>query len=761
MHKSLVVLVLVAGCGGPPPSSAPVRFVDVFSEAVVEGTPETADANYAPTSWRFDEDELDWRAAQGVEGLRIEDGVMRGQTSSDQPVLIAANTGEVPASEMLYAVEVRARVSAGTLMEVRFSGPELVLPATLGNPLIAFTTPIRPGDEMQTYLIRATSNRSPEEMAHVLLIPTNEADAEFEIESIRLIFRGEHLRSIASGVGWHGMSEIYNEAIVTRAPERVRYEVELPAEPFLELGLATIEPAPVTFRVEVGDRVLETVIDEPNVWHAASLDLEGMGGQSVAVTLSIDAAEPGTLGFWGAPAIRSNAAPENQPQAVILIITDTLRSDHLDLYGYGRETAPTLTRIAGEGVWFEDTVSQATWTKVSVTAIQTSLYPTTHTVEDIPDRLPASAATIAEAYRAAGYATLALTSIPFVGQLTNLHQGYEVLHESGSLQDWETLKSSPEYVSRLLPWMESHRDTPFFALLHIADPHSPFRPTEDFETTFAEPGDMDELDALTEQVRPHIQDPIMKQFGMPTTSELVEAKVDPELFVRHETNGMDGSIRGMDDALAKVFAKLDELGLSDRALVAVVSDHGTELLEHDQHFHGHSVYGELSQVPMMLWGPSYVPAGRRVETTVQTIDLMPTMLELSGLPASEAAQGQSLTSLFEEGGEARWNRPAITELLPNLRFDSVIRSVISDGWKLVRFDDEGEGEPRFELYAHRDDPLNLDDVADEHPEIVERLAELLKNWRLFAEAARLDDEAATSQLDSAELERLRSLGYIQ
>ena len=672
MRKALVAFVLFAGCGGPPPLSAPVRFVDVFSEAVVEGTPETAGANYAPTLWRFDEDKpkLGWRAAQGVEGLRIEDGVLRGHASSDQPVLIVARTGDVPASEMLYGVEVRARVSAGTRMAVRFSGPELVLPRTLGNPLTAFTTPIRPGDDMQTYLIRATSKRSPEELAHVLLIPTNEADAEFEIESIRLIFRGEHLRSIASGVGWHGMSEIYNEAIVTRAPERVRYEVDLPAEPFLELGVAIIEPAPVTFRVEVGDRVLETVVDEPDVWQAASLDLEGMGGKRVKVTLSIDAADPGTLGFWGAPAIRSNAAPENQPQAVILIITDTLRSDHLDLYGYGRQTAPTLTRIAGEGVWFEDTISQATWTKVSVTAILTSLYPTTHTVEDIPDRLPASAATIAEAYRSAGYATLALTSIPFVGQLTNLHQGFEVMHESGSLPDWETLKSSPELVPRLLPWMESHRYTPFFALLHVADPHSPFRPTEDYETTFAEPGDMDELDALTEQVRPHIQDPVMKSFGMPTTSELVEAKVDPELFLRHETNGMDGSIRGMDDALAEVFAKLDELGLSERALVAVVSDHGTELLEHDAHFHGHSVYGELNRVPMMLWGPSYLPAGRRVETTVQTIDLMPTLLELSGLPASEAAQGRSLTSLFEESGEARWNRPAITEMLPNLRLST-------------------------------------------------------------------------------------------
>ena len=534
---------------------------------------------------------------------------------------------------------------------MRFSGPELVLPRTLGDPLDAFTTPVRPGDDMQTYLIRATSKRSPEEMAHVLLVPTNEADADFEIETIWLIFRGEHLRSIASGVGWHGMSEIYNEAIVTRAPERVRYQVDLPAEPFLDLGVATIETGPVTFRVEVGDRVLETVVDEPDAWHAASLDLEGMGGERVGVTLSIDAADPGTLGFWGAPAIRSNAAPENQPQAVILIITDTLRADHLDLYGYGRQTAPTLARIAGEGVWFEDTISQATWTKVSVTTIQTSLYPTTHTVEDIPDRLPASAATIAEAYRSAGYATLALTSIPFVGQLTNLHQGYEVMHESGSLPDWENLKSSPELVPRLLPWMESHRDTPFFALLHVADPHSPFRPTEDYETTYAEPGDMDELDALD--------------------GAGAAAYTGPA----HE------GIRYADD----IRARGGQGG--SRSLRAPRDER-----------HGRLDTGH----------------GRRPRQSLRE----------AGRARAQRARAR------RRRGRSRNGAPGARRALSRPQ-------------------------------RHRDDPLDQSDVAGEHPEIVERLTEMLDNWRGFAEAARLDDEAATGQIAAAELERLRALGYVQ
>ena len=92
---------------------------------------------------------------------------------------------------------------------------------------------------------------------------------------------------------------------------------------------------------------------------------------------------------------------------------DTLRRDHLDAYGYSRSTAPILSRMAAEGVLFQDTQSQATWTKVSVPSILTSLYPTTHGIANFPDRMPALAVTIAEAFREAGYATWSTSSVPF------------------------------------------------------------------------------------------------------------------------------------------------------------------------------------------------------------------------------------------------------------------------------------------------------------------------------------------------------------
>jgi arylsulfatase A-like enzyme len=546
----------------------------------------------------------------------------------------------------------------------------------------------------------------------------------------------------------------------------VRFDVEFPTRPALEVAVATIEEGPVTFRVDVTPSASGTtttfrsIVSGPDRWQPMWVDLAGLGEGRAEVALSLIAERPGVLGFWGAPAIRSRATLRDGPQGVILIITDTLRADHLSLYGYERETAPTLERLGREGAWFSDAISQSTWTKVSVPSIQTSLYPTTHTVGDIPDGLPASATTIAEVYRRAGYATLALTTIPFVGRFSNLHQGYEVLHERGSLPTDSSEPWSHVYVRRLLSWLEEHRDTPFFALLHVADPHGPFRPTRDYETAFAEPGEMDNLDELIEKVLPHIRHPLDRRFRAPRREELEAAGIDPENFVRHERNGYDGKIRGMDDALGSLIEALERYGLGDRTLVAVVSDHGTEFLEHGAHSHGHSVYGELNRVPMLVWGPGRVPAGRRIGVTVQTIDLMPTLLELSGLPIPEGAQGKSLVPLLAEGAGG-WNQTAITELPSRraTRHTPEMTALISEGWKLIRIDDDGG--TQYELYDHREDPLNLQNLSGERRDIVERLAEQVERFRASSAAARLGDSAAPQEMDSADLERLRSLGYVQ
>lgn len=432
---SLILLLVLGGCSRQEAPVAPIRFIDVFADATVEGTPAVDNAPYEKTEWSFEgDDATEWRAIQGVSELSVVDGVLKCRTSSETPVIAARRTSNVPASDLLHAVEIRARSRSGMRLAMRVDrGDALVVPRLLAFSNFAGETAILAGDQMRTYVLRPNAAFHADQIDHVALLPTNAAGAELEIDSLRLVFRGEHLRAIPSGVGWHGMSEIYRESLVTRSPETVRFDVELPEAPALEIAVGIVEKGPVTFRVDVtpedskDTRTYRTVVDEPDRWEPNWIDLEELSGRRARIAFSLEAKESGTLGFWGTPAVRSNASlDDGAPQGVLLVITDTLRADHSSLYGYERQTTPTLARLAREGVLFENAISQSTWTKVSVPSIETAMYPTSHTIGDIPDRLPASATTIAEVFRRAGYATFGMTRNPFTGQFSSLHQGYEV-----------------------------------------------------------------------------------------------------------------------------------------------------------------------------------------------------------------------------------------------------------------------------------------------------------------------------------------------
>ena len=638
-------------------------------------------------------------------------------------------------------------------------------------------TPIIPGDEVRTYTISNDGGTDTSDVRQIFIRPTDASGARFEIESVRLLFDKEQLAETPSGIGWHGLSEIYHESLVAKAPETIRIPLTLPARPWLDLSVGTYEDRPVTFRVSIDQEgatepnvLLERTVTTPDRWEDAPIDLTAFAGEDVTLSLSVSAAEPGTIGFWGSPVVRNNGQPPpgsgDPPQGVILIMADTLRRDHLDMYDYGRETAPVLSRMASEGTLFRDNISQASWTKVSTPSIHTSLYPTTHTVRQVPDRLPSSATTLAEVYRAAGYATLSLSSVGFTGQSSNMHQGFEELHESGSRTADNQTKSAREYVDRVLPWLEKHQDVPFFVFLHVFDPHSPFEPRPPYDTLWADPSKKAGFEEELERVREFIETPTLRNRGMPSREELLEAEIDPDEFISQYYDWYDGSIRGMDMEIGRLLERLESLGLADSTLVAFIGDHGEEFLDHDRTWHGHTVYGELVNVPLLLWWPGVVPADLAVDETVRSIDLMPTLLALSGLPAPEGIQGQSLLPLM--GGPAggadtveEWIvRPAASERDLG---DGRSVSLVADGWKLVQNTDlPDEEHPEFELFDHQKDPLNLVNLADQHPDIVERLTKEIDRWQRQAESAQLQsDEELGATLSADELKRLRSLGYVR
>ena len=519
MRLSIVLIataLVLASCGGSPEPIA-LRLVDLFEAATVQGT--VAIDPVDPTEWRFDgegtialpeppeeDDENDddtaddqedgepaadlqptfgWAALSDVEGLEVVDGRLVG-TTGELPLLHAVRPDDLlDENDLLHAVEISMRVSAGSRVGITFNGArqlneERVLRSIRNAPEPPLQAELEPGDEFHTYQLENPGRSfSVGGLRNILVQPTDAADATFAIESVRLIMRKEHLRSIASGPGWQGLDEIYRETIVSRAPERLTLDLDLPAHPWLELAVGTVEDHPVTFNVAIdsgsGDTALwRRTVTLPHRWETQRIDLAEYAGQQVTIALSLEGDEDGLVGFWGTPVVRNSGARvppvddarsearaaladggSTTPQGVIVFLGDTLRRDHLDAWGHGRKTAPTLTALAAEGVRFADAISPATWTKVAVPSLLSSVYPASHGIVGMADRLSSSATTMAEAFRGAGYATFATSSVSFTGKLSNVHPGVEVLHERASIDNGSLGHSSAKtariYVDRFLP----------------------------------------------------------------------------------------------------------------------------------------------------------------------------------------------------------------------------------------------------------------------------------------------------------------------
>jgi arylsulfatase A-like enzyme len=805
--RCTLVLVLATGawsCRGGSGAASPgtIRLVDLFKPEVIQGSVAAGESQVPRIEWRFDRPAQhpapagaratqDFQGSPGVQGLAIRGGRLTGRSGSDTPVLMVRSTADPGNRDQFHAIELRLRASAGGNLLVAMRGPDPLDLAAQEKAVRrvpgALTSPIVAGPEFRTYTLTSPAPLNMSRVRQILIVPTDAAGATFEIESIRIITRREHLAGLPSGVAWQGLGEIYRESLVARSPEAMTFEATLPDRPWLDLAVGTVDDQPATFRValsgvsDTNERVLlEHTVSTPYRWDRQRIDLGEFAGRQVRLKLAVAADSPGVPGLWGAPVIRSRtAAPRDTPQGVILIQADTLRPDHLGLYGHTRDTAPFLGRMAAEGAVFRQAFAQAGWTKVSTPSIMTSLYPSTHGVLTFDDRVPASATTLGEVYREAGYATLSLSSVMFSGQYTNLHQGFEELHELTSVPDSGgpySSKTAREYVDRATEWIERHRDGPFFLYLHVFDPHSPYEPRRPYDTMWADPAKREAHIRERESLRKTIADPFLAVRGMATREEMLAAGLDPAAYLAHDKDWYDSSIRGLDAEVARLFERLRVSGLDGRTAVVFLSDHGEEFQEHGRMWHGQSAYGEMMRVPLVVRWPEGVTAGRVIEEPVQLIDVMPTLLDFSRLPPPEGPQGQSLRPLLrppngstngDGSADAGWRRrPVIMEKQPMGQpgHPAMTESyaILDGGWKLIHNKVRPPDRPEFELFDAARDPLDQTNVADKHPEVVQRLAKALEGWRTMAAKARLKPDAEnTGTMTPEQLQRLRSLGYIR
>ncbi|MEE8523797.1 MAG: sulfatase, partial [Thermoanaerobaculia bacterium] len=434
---------------------------------------------------------------------------------------------------------------------------------------------------------------------------------------------------------------------------------------------------------------------------------------------------------------------------VILISIDTLRSDRLGCYGYPRPTSPAIDAMAAAGALFKNAFAQSNWTLPSHYSMLTSLYPSAHGVN--PDRWQFAGVrgshetfrirgsgreqTLAERLRAMGLFTAAITEGGWVDAKFGFDQGFAsyVAHSDDRLA---------ETTQRMtLAWLRAHRGIPFFLFVHTYQTHQPYHQPPPYDTMFVDRG---HLGYALPGVR----------LSMQTLDRFKDGTFPPTAGDREAFSGLyDGEVRYVDAFVEALLAALEETGLDRRTVLLLTSDHGEELFEHGNFDHGGTLYDEVMRVPLILWGPGRIAAGKVIDTPVASLDVLPTLVELAGGSAGGDLQGRSLVPLLA-GGDLE-DRVLFAEGWAD---ESVPLTSVWDGPLKVVF--RGADLEVAELYDLSRDPSESVDLADRRPREIDRLRQLVLDWR--QENARIQAVIgeARAGLDEESEKRLRALGYL-
>ncbi len=297
---------------------------------------------------------------------------------------------------------------------------------------------------------------------------------------------------------------------------------------------------------------------------------------------------------------------------VLIYLVDTLRSDRLGILGYPRPITPNIDRFAESSSLFLNAIGQSSWTKASVGSIFTGLWPPAHGAIGWKHKLSSEIETLAERLQADGYRTAAFVTNPNVVRTFGFTQGFD--------EYTRKLKRPSDEVNQMVfDWFEGRKDDdPFLLYVHTMDPHAPYAPREPFKSKFAPTADE------IPQWQPRWRWPME---ALPYLSDLYDAE-----------------IAFNDASFGQLLGFLEERGLYDDTLIVFVSDHGEEFKEHGRWRHGANLHAETLNFPLIVKFPDQ-QVGTRVETAVQHIDLLPTILASVGLEIPEALEGRDLAPI--------------------------------------------------------------------------------------------------------------------
>ena len=497
-----------------------------------------------------------------------------------------------------------------------------------------------------------------------------------------------------------------------------------------------------------------------------------------------------------------------QDYNIIFIYIDDLRADHLGCYGYNRQTSPNIDELAKESVVFEQNFTPITFTMPSWISTITSLYPSSHGVlAASKDKLSSRVKTLAEILQIYGYKTAWFGPEGlYLDPAAGFSRGFDEAKLHKSFMDFDIDRE--DINIEILDWLEWNRYIRFFLNFHTYQIHAPCSLSLKYKENFSEQKIKEFLKNDKDLARffyKFIQDSLSNQ-GRITRKEFIEKVLGEDLnsapkFVRPSffqgeyslekfekgcryfstknkktsfyTNLFfyvirseiffpnpifnkylkeiyDTAILEFDqEVIGPLIKKLKSLDLFDKTIIIFFSDHGEEFREHNGGFHGRTLYDEVTHVPLIIRVP-WIKVGKRIKELTQTVDILPTLLDLLGIPIPHQAQGKSAAPLINNEKSSPIHDYVFGQL-PGVE----ISSIRSKEWQFIFHKLDG----KKELYRLESDSKEQQNVFSENQGIALKLELTLKQWEASLPSYIDEEYSFPPEIDKATQEKIRKTGY--
>ena len=566
---------------------------------------------------------------------------------------------------------------------------------------------------------------------------------------------------------------VCRSGILAWGQSEFKWEPRLPSRPILRFYYSMLpevwnkEGDGVLFEVEITDikskkksTIFSKYIDPKHnlnhqKWHYQEVNLAKYSNREIALCFrtlpgyKIEkpfTREPDSrfdFAVWGNPEVYSQKNTPDKPHVIIFSI-DALRPDHLGCYGYERDTSPNIDKFASTGIIFENCFVQSSWTKPAAASMFTSLYPSSHGAylmhgySEEGMRIVPNAVTWAEILRSHGYATAAFSDNGFISRTFGFDAGFDSFYNLFKFAREDKPKASIEAViTTIYEYLKNNVHHPNFLYVHTIYPHDPYSPPEEYNI-FSKPGSRFKGD-LRQALR-----------------EKIPINRDEVIFL------YDAEVLYSDKLFRQFLEMLGELNIRDNSIIILLADHGEAFNERNLVFwgHGNTLYDEEIKIPFIISFPKKDRIKGGVNAAVQSIDIMPTILDYLNIAIPKKIHGKSLMPLLlKKSSSPDGERYVFCEL--NRLHDErrVIYAYRTDKYKYIFNKTTG----REELYDIVHDPDETYNLISLEPQLaselrkkvldkIENLKNFLPKSKQLPQKIKIPEEVKRS---------LKALGYIK